>query len=82
MPSLLDPPSEEALTLFRTVLYARAATDGGWPVWQYVVLKLDAEGLDAYDVLRGLPTWGYNYRPCGSREPARGAPLRWSMKYS
>ena len=63
VPSLLDPPSEEALTLFRTVLYARAATDGGWPVWQYVVLKLDAEGLDAYDVLRGLPTWGYNYRP-------------------
>jgi hypothetical protein len=62
VPSLLDPPSDEALTLFRTVLGARAGTDGGWPVWQYVVLKLDAERLDAYEVLRGLPTWNYNYR--------------------
>jgi hypothetical protein len=62
VPSLLDPPSDEALTLFRTVANARAATDGGWPVWQYVVMKLDGEGLDAYEVLRGLPTWGHSYR--------------------
>lgn len=62
VPSLLDPPSDEALTLFRTVANARAATDGGWPVWQYVVMKLDGEGLDADEVLRGLPTWGHSYR--------------------
>ena len=73
MPSLLDPPSDEALTLFRTVFNARAGTDGGWPVWQYVVLKLDAEGLDAYDVLRGLPTWGYNYRPVWIQDTGPGS---------
>ena len=62
VPNLLDRPSDEALKLFRTVVNARAGTDGGWPIWQYILLKLDTEGLDAYEVLRGLPTWGHSYR--------------------
>ena len=62
MPSLLERPSDEALTLIRTVANAGGTTGGVWPIWQYILLKLDALGLDAHEVLQGLPTWGHSYR--------------------
>ena len=80
VPNLLDRPSDEALKLFRTVVNARAGTDGGWPIWQNILLKLDAQGLDAYEVVQGLPTWGHSYRLAWIDSSGAGAPPRWSRR--
>ena len=65
---------------FRTVVDARAGTDGGWPIWQNILLKLDAQGLDAYEVVQGLPTWGHSYRLAWIDSSGAGAPPRWSRR--
>jgi hypothetical protein len=62
MPSLLDRPSDNALHLLRIIANGYAEASGNWPFWQWVTLQLWREGLDAEEVLRGLPTWQYGYR--------------------
>jgi hypothetical protein len=64
MPSLLDRPSDKALHLLGTVARGYAKAPQSWPLWQWVTLELwNKEGLDAEEILRGLPTWEYGYRP-------------------
>jgi len=62
MPSLLDRPSDEALQLLRVVALGYDEACGTWPCWQWVKQRLWREGLDAEEVLQGLPTWQRNYR--------------------
>jgi hypothetical protein len=63
MPSLLDPVSADALRLLQTIADGFGANNDAWPVWQYVALRLEADGLDPEDSLRNLPTWQHHYRP-------------------
>lgn len=63
MPSLLDPLPNEAVHLLRTVADGFTANDDNWPVWQYVMLRLDATGVNPEETLQNLPTWQYHYRP-------------------
>jgi hypothetical protein len=62
VPLLVDPPSDDACRLLKTVAKGFSVAQGTWPVWQYVLLRLDAEGLDGERVLQGLPTWQHHYR--------------------
>ncbi len=63
VPLLADPPSDDARRLLKTVAKGFSVARGTWPVWQYVLLRLDADGHDGEKMLQGLPTWQYNYRP-------------------
>lgn len=83
MPHLLDRPSDEALRLFRAVADGFTEASEAWPCWQWVSYQLRAEDLDAEEILRGLPTWQYGYRPVrlGSqgRIPNAGDPVSLSI---
>jgi hypothetical protein len=63
VPLLVDPPSDDARRLLNAVASGFSVAQGTWPVWQYVLLRLDADGFDAQKILQGLPTWQHNYRP-------------------
>jgi len=63
MPSLLDRPSEPTLRFLRTVATGYEAAHGRWPCWQWVSQQLWDQHLDAEEILLGMPTWQYNYRP-------------------
>lgn len=71
VPLLVDPPSDNARRLLKTVAKGFSVAQGTWPVWQYVLLRLDADGLDGEKILQGLPTWQYHYRPVTS--PSSGS---------
>jgi hypothetical protein len=62
MPTLLDQPSEEALRFIRVVGLGFDEASGTWPCWQWVKQQLWLQGLDAEEILEGLPTWQHNYR--------------------
>jgi hypothetical protein len=63
VPLLADPPSDDARRLLKTVAKGFSVGRGTWPVWQYVLLRLDADGFDGEKILQGLPTWQHHYRP-------------------
>jgi len=62
MATLLDPPEPDALRLLTVIAEGWQANREKWPIWQYVMLRMDQEGYNAGDILRSLPTWNYNYR--------------------
>ena len=57
MPDLLASVSPEQITLLETMAEPYLG-NGEWPVWQYVVNKLDGSELDAERLLRSLPRVG------------------------
>lgn len=74
MASLLDPLSDDELSFLRVTADGFAAADGRWPCWQWVRQQLwTRDGLDAEQILGGLPTWEYDYRPV--RLGYRGQPI-------
>jgi hypothetical protein len=54
---LREPLSDDQLRLLH-VIFDPFSQSGEWPVWQYVDLMLDAERIDAADVLGSLPRAG------------------------
>jgi hypothetical protein len=63
MPSLLDPLPDDMLRFLRTAADGYAAADSRWPCWQWVRQQLWTEhGLDAEEILGGMPTWEHDYR--------------------
>jgi hypothetical protein len=62
VPTLLDRPSEQGLVLIRTIANGYGLASGVWPNWQWVKYRLWREGLDAEEILRGLPSWKHGYR--------------------
>ena len=74
MASLLDPLPDDALSLLRVITDGYAAAGGCWPCWQWVRQQLwTGHDLDAEQILGGLPTWKYDYRP--ARLGYRGQPV-------
>ena len=74
MASLLDPLPDDMLYLLRVAADGYAAAGGSWPCWQWVRQHLWIQhGLDAEEILGGLPTWEYDYRPV--RLGHRGQPV-------
>ena len=74
MASLLDPLPDDMLYLLRVAADGYAAAGGSWPCWQWVRQQLWIQhGLDAEEILGGLPTWEYDYRPV--RLGYRGQPV-------
>jgi hypothetical protein len=72
--SLLDPLPDDALRFLRVIADGYAAAGGCWPCWQWVRQQLwNQHGLDAEQILGGLPTWEYDYRP--ARLGYRGQPI-------
>jgi len=64
MASLLDPLPDDAIRFLRVTADGYAAAGGQWPCWQWVRQELwTRHGLDAEEILRGMPTWEYDYRP-------------------
>lgn len=63
MPALVDPLTNPGQRLVEVVGEGWAAARGQWPVWQYVSMRLHAEGIDAASTLLRLPTWQQHYRP-------------------
>jgi hypothetical protein len=63
MPNLLDPLTDDQRHLLRVIAAGRQAAGEQWPVWQYVVLRLNADGKNAEDIFNSLPTWLHSYRP-------------------
>lgn len=61
VPTLLDHPADDAVCLLEAV--ARGyQTAGTWPCWQWVKQQLWLQGLDAEEILPGMPTWKHGYR--------------------
>lgn len=54
---LREPLSDDQLRLLH-VIFDPFSQSGEWPVWQYVDLMLDADGVDAADALASLPRVG------------------------
>jgi hypothetical protein len=79
VPKLIDPLSDDALRMLTVIAEGWAGNDEQWPIWQYVMLRLDEEGLKAEEIFMGLPTWNYSYRPVYSPNsglpPAPGEPI-------
>jgi hypothetical protein len=74
MASLLDPLPEDTIRLLRVTADGYAASGGHWPCWQWVRQQLWTQhGLDAQEILGGMPTWEYDYRPV--RLGYRGQPV-------
>jgi hypothetical protein len=74
MASFLDPLPDDLLRLVRVAADGYAAADGRWPYWQWVRQQLwTGHGLDAEEILGGMPTWEYDYRPV--RLGYRGQPV-------
>jgi hypothetical protein len=74
MASLLDPLPDDRLRFLRVAADGFGAADGQWPCWQWVRRELWTQyGLDADEILRGMPTWEYDYRPV--RLGYRGQPV-------
>ena len=74
MASLLDPLPDDVHTLVRVAADGYAAAGRRWPYWQWVRQQLwTAHGLDGEEVLKGMPTWEYDYRPV--RLGYRGQPI-------
>jgi hypothetical protein len=74
MASLLDPLPDDVLRLLRVAADGYAAAGSRWPCWQWVRQQLWTEhGLDAEEILGGVPTWTYEYRPV--RLGYRGRPV-------
>jgi hypothetical protein len=61
MPTLLDPLPTDDLEMLRAIAtgYEKSGT---WPCWQWVKQQLWLKGIDAEEILQGLPAWQYNYR--------------------
>ena len=57
MLELLAPLGPEQVMLVRTMAEPYLSS-GEWPVWQYVVSKLDSNDLDAEKLIRSLPRVG------------------------
>jgi len=74
MASLLDPLPDDMLRFLRTVADGYAAAGSRWPCWQWVRQQLwTHDGLDAEEILGGMPTWEHDYRPV--RLGYRGHPI-------
>lgn len=74
MPSLLDPLPDNTLSFLRVVADGFAAASGSWPCWQWVSQQMwTVHGLDAEQILGGMPTWEHDYRPV--RIGYRGQPI-------
>lgn len=74
MASLIDALPDDMLRLLRVTADGYAAAGGSWPCWQWVRQQLWTQyGLDAEEILGGLPTWEYDYRPV--RLGYRGQPV-------
>lgn len=73
MASLLDELPDDTLSFLRVIADGFAAA-GGWPCWQWVQQELwNRSRLDAEQILTGLPTGEYDYRPV--RLGYRGKPV-------
>lgn len=72
--SLLDPLPDDVLGFLRVAADGYAAAGGRWPCWQWVRQELwTRHELDAEEILSGMPTWEYDYRPV--RAGHRGQPV-------
>lgn len=63
VPSLVDPLPDDARALLQVIGEGYIAAGGQWPVWQYVLMRLQERSIDAASVLLRLPTWQQHYRP-------------------
>jgi hypothetical protein len=79
MPRLLDPISDDQRRLLRLIADGWRAGGGQWPVWQYVSLRMNADGFNAEQILLGLPRWQHGYQsvitPRGGIAPAPHEPI-------
>jgi hypothetical protein len=74
MASLCDPLPDSALCLVRVTADGYVAAGNHWPCWQWVRQQLfTQDGLDAEEILAGMPTWEHDYRPV--RLGYRGRPV-------
>ena len=74
MAGLLDELPDDTISFLRVIADGFAAAGGCWPCWQWVRQELwNRHGLDAEQILAGLPTWEYDYRPV--RLGYRGKPV-------
>lgn len=55
MTSILRRPLSNEQTALLKVVYAHFRESGKWPIWQYVDLTLDQEGIDAATAITSLP---------------------------
>jgi hypothetical protein len=62
MPTLMDQPTADARRLLHLIGRGWHGAHGHWPVWQFVALSLDAEGIDPDATWQAMPTWQLGYR--------------------
>ncbi len=66
---MYEPLQPAETDLLRTLFDGYSRAGRRWPVWQYVRHQYSHDGLDAEQVLAGLPVWQHGYRPVRTANP-------------